>query len=76
MYCTTFLYNEFVAKLSFFSQTAGNGFSSGCVRDNTQPEAYTPKVGFEKSQKFVNFWIFPHPPLLSIVKNIFLFEIG
>ena len=54
-------------KITFFSQTAGNGFASGCVLSRTRPDTHTPKVGFEKSQKFVNFWIFPHPQYLNSV---------
>ena len=54
--------------MTFFSQTAGNGFASGYVLSRTRPDAHTPKVGFEKSQKFVNFWIFPHPQYLTAFK--------
>ena len=38
--------------MTFFSQTSWNGFASGCVLSHTRPDAHTPKVGFEKSQKF------------------------
>ena len=62
---------EFAEKLTFLSQTAGNGFASGCVLSPTRPDAHTPKVGFEKSQKFVNFWIFPHPHYLNSVQKVF-----
>ena len=54
-------------KITFFSQTVGNGFASDCVLSRTRPEAHTPKVGFEKPQKFVNFWFFPHSHYLNIV---------
>ena len=30
-----------------------------------QPYSHTPKVGFEKSQKIVIFWIFLHPSTCS-----------
>lgn len=67
---TNYFFIEFAEKLTFFSQTAGNGFASGCVLSRTRPDAHTPKVGFEKSQKFVNFWIFPHPQFLIVLLEL------
>ena len=32
---------------------------------------HTPMVGFEKSQNFVNFWIFPHPHYLNSIQKVF-----
>ena len=74
------LHYEGVENLPFFSQTAGNGFASGGVLSHTQPDAHTPMNGFEKSQKFVNFWIFLHPfvkskhlELLFVNREIYIF---
>ena len=57
-----FLRLEFAEKIKCFLQTLGNGFKRGCVLSRTRPRSHTPSVGFEKSQKIVIFWIFPHPP--------------
>ncbi len=38
----------------------------------TQPASHTPKVGFKKSQKFVNFWIFLHPQMVNLCYNKFM----